>query len=61
MNALKSWLTALAPEVWLFLLGGLFVCVTILLPKGLAGLRLGSRQDVDQLIARLSFRRGVLK
>lgn len=39
VNATKSYLTALAPEVWLFLLGGLFVTVTILLPKGLVGLR----------------------
>ena len=39
VNAAKSWFTALAPEVWLFLLGGLFVAVTLALPKGLAGLR----------------------
>ena len=38
VNALKSYFTALAPEMWLFLLGGLFVIVTIALPKGLAGL-----------------------
>lgn len=37
VNALKSYFTALAPEMWLFLLGGLFVIVTIALPKGLAG------------------------
>ncbi len=26
------------PEAWLFALGGLFVLVTLLLPKGIAGL-----------------------
>ena len=39
VNALKSYFTALAPEVWLFLLGGLFVLVTVALPRGLVGLR----------------------
>ena len=38
VNGAKSWFTALAPEMWLFLLGGLFVIVTIALPKGLVGL-----------------------
>jgi urea transport system permease protein len=37
VNALKSYFTALAPEVWLFLLGGLFVVITLFLPKGLVG------------------------
>ena len=39
VNALKSYFTALAPEIWLFLLGGLFVLVTVALPRGLVGLR----------------------
>jgi len=39
VNAAKSYFTALAPEVWLFLLGGLFVAVTVALPRGLVGLR----------------------
>jgi urea transport system permease protein len=26
------------PEIWLFALGGLFVAVTLLLPRGLIGL-----------------------
>jgi len=34
----KTRFTAIMPEVWLFALGGLFVLVTLLLPKGIAGL-----------------------
>jgi urea transport system permease protein len=39
VNYAKSQLTAILPEIWLFALGGLFIAVTVLLPKGLAGLR----------------------
>ncbi len=38
VNGLKTWLTTFAPELWLFVLGGLFVAVTLLLPRGLIGL-----------------------
>jgi urea transport system permease protein len=38
VNGLKTWLTSAAPELWLFVLGGLFVAVTLLLPRGLIGL-----------------------
>jgi urea transport system permease protein len=38
VNALKTWLTSVAPDLWLFALGGLFVAVTLLLPRGLVGL-----------------------
>ncbi len=38
VNALKTWLTSFAPDYWLFVLGGLFVAVTIFLPKGIVGL-----------------------
>ena len=34
----KTRFTAIMPEAWLFALGGLFVLVTLLLPKGLVGL-----------------------
>ena len=37
VNAGKSWFTGLLPEFWLFALGGLFVLVTIFLPKGIVG------------------------
>ena len=38
VNALKTWLTSVAPDLWLFALGGLFVAVTLFLPRGLVGL-----------------------
>jgi urea transport system permease protein len=38
VNAGKSWFTGVLPEVWLFALGGLFVAVTLLLPKGIVGM-----------------------
>lgn len=33
----KTWFTGELPELWLFALGGLFVAVTLFLPKGVAG------------------------
>lgn len=38
VNYGKTYLTAVLPEVWLFALGGLFVLVTVLLPRGVVGL-----------------------
>jgi len=38
VNFAKSYFTAALPEVWLFALGGLFVVVTIFLPRGIVGL-----------------------
>ena len=38
VNYAKTWFTGAFPEVWLFALGGLFVLITIFLPKGIAGL-----------------------
>jgi len=38
VNYAKTWFTAAFPEFWLFALGGLFVLVTLLLPRGIAGL-----------------------
>ncbi|MEQ9333429.1 urea ABC transporter permease subunit UrtC [Thalassobaculum sp.] len=43
VNIGKSWFTGALPELWLFALGGLFIFVTLFLPKGLLGL-LGSRK-----------------
>lgn len=37
VNYLKTLLTGVMPDVWLFLLGGLFVVVTMFLPQGVAG------------------------
>ncbi|MCL5778236.1 urea ABC transporter permease subunit UrtC [Limibaculum sp. FT325] len=50
VNAAKTLLTGWAPEIWLFFLGGVFVLVTIFLPRGVlggltaAGDRLGRRR-----------------
>ncbi|WP_043113163.1 urea ABC transporter permease subunit UrtC [Solimonas flava] len=38
VNYAKTYFTAALPEVWLFALGGLFVGVTLFLPKGIVGL-----------------------
>ena len=38
VNYLKTWFTGAIPELWLFALGGLFIAVTLLLPKGIVGL-----------------------
>ena len=38
VNYAKSFFTAWAPEAWLFILGSMFVFVTIFMPKGLVGL-----------------------
>jgi len=38
VNYAKTWFTAAMPEAWLFALGGLFVLVTVFLPRGVAGL-----------------------
>jgi urea transport system permease protein len=38
VNYAKTWFTGAYPEAWLFALGLLFVIVTLLLPRGVAGL-----------------------
>ncbi len=38
VNFAKTWLTGTVPEIWLFVLGGLFIAVTLFLPKGIMGL-----------------------
>jgi urea transport system permease protein len=38
VNAGKSWFTGVLPEFWLFALGGVFVFVTLFMPKGVVGL-----------------------
>jgi len=37
VNYFKSYLTSALPEVWLFALGGLFIGVTLFMPKGIIG------------------------
>jgi urea transport system permease protein len=38
LNGGKSWLTAAFPSAWLYVLGALFVVVTLFLPQGVVGL-----------------------
>jgi len=38
VNFAKTYFTGAFPEYWLYALGGLFVLVTLFLPKGLIGL-----------------------
>ena len=38
VNAAKSYFTVAYPEIWLLLLGGLFIVVTLFLPQGVIGL-----------------------
>ena len=38
INALKSWATREFPDLWLIILGGMFVLVVLFMPKGLVGL-----------------------
>jgi urea transport system permease protein len=38
VNGAKSWLTSYAPEYWLFILGGMFIAVTLFMPRGIVGL-----------------------
>ncbi|PVE22032.1 urea ABC transporter permease subunit UrtC [Microvirga sp. KLBC 81] len=42
VNAGKTWFTGALPEFWLFALGGLFVFVTLFMPRGI----LGAGQDL---------------
>lgn len=51
VNAGKSWFTGVLPEFWLFALGGLFVAVTLLLPKGIVGMWDGWRGRAKALRA----------
>jgi len=37
VNAGKSYFTGAFPEIWLFALGGLFIAVTLFLPRGIVG------------------------
>ncbi|MGI9401393.1 MAG: urea ABC transporter permease subunit UrtC [Rhizobiaceae bacterium] len=51
VNAGKSWFTGVLPEFWLFALGGLFIFVTLFMPKGIVGL---AKKINDAVRGRLS-------
>jgi len=38
INGAKSWCTVAFPDLWLYILGGLFIAVTLFLPRGVIGL-----------------------
>ena len=37
MNYAKTYFTGALPEIWLYMLGALFVVTTLFLPKGIVG------------------------
>jgi len=47
VNYAKTVFTGVMPDAWLFLLGGLFVLVTVFLPKGIAGLLASRRKKKE--------------
>jgi len=49
VNFAKTWFTGALPEVWLFALGGLFIAVTLFLPRGVLGLVPSLRAKVRPL------------
>jgi urea ABC transporter permease protein UrtC len=38
VNALKSWATRAYPDLWLIILGGMFMLIVLFLPKGIVGI-----------------------
>jgi urea transport system permease protein len=44
VNILKSWATRAYPDLWLLILGGLFIVVTVFMPGGIVGLPAQLRQ-----------------
>jgi urea transport system permease protein len=58
VNLGKTWLTSALPSLWLFVIGGLFILVTLFLPRGLIGLfmlrRPGARSEAAPAAATAS-------
>ncbi len=52
VNGAKSWFTQALPEYWLYVLGALFIAVTLFLPNGLVGLVRGDTSLVARWRAR---------
>jgi len=38
VNGAKTWLTSAFPDAWLFVLGAMFIAVTLLIPQGVVGM-----------------------
>ncbi|HLY46992.1 MAG TPA: urea ABC transporter permease subunit UrtC [Stellaceae bacterium] len=51
VNLGKTWLTSALPEIWLFAIGGLFIFVTLFLPRGIIGLFAARRREVGPAIS----------
>lgn len=51
VNAVKTHLTSSVPELWLYVLGALFVIITVFLPAGLIGLFGALKVRVPALVA----------
>lgn len=55
VNYASTYFTSAFPEIWLYFLGGLFVLVTLFLPKGIVGLikkiKLNKEQEVSHATA----------
>jgi urea transport system permease protein len=60
VNGAKSYFTAALPDAWLFVLGGLFVVVTLFLPRGIVGTlghgwtALAERRRAARLVTRVT-------
>ena len=48
VSAAKSWFTVAAPDLWLYVLGALFVGVTLFLPQGVVGSLLALRRGASR-------------
>jgi len=48
VNAMKSYFTVAAPELWLYVLGGTFIAVTLWLPRGVVGVRVPWRSREEE-------------
>jgi urea transport system permease protein len=58
VNAVKSWLTAAYPESWLFVLGAIFIAVTLFFPQGVLRSAAGLAAAALAWARRSSFGRG---
>ena len=54
VNLAKTWFTGALPELWLFVLGALFVIVTVLLPKGIVGIRFSQHNSFTEKVQTFS-------
>lgn len=59
VNAGKTWFTGALPEFWLFALGGLFVFVTLFMPRGILGAGQGLWESARQWLGSKPSRKAV--